>query len=67
MNSLLIIVQCIQSIVMTDDHFLDGFFNKPINESTDVFRNPRLYPYRYRNVDDQLVRNISATRLYYYV
>lgn len=52
----LIIVQCIQSTVMGD--VLDGFFSKPINESMNVFRNPRLYPYRYHNVDNQIVRSL---------
>jgi len=36
-------------IVMTNPHLLDRFFGKPVDESMDLFRNPKIYPYVYIN------------------
>eukprot|EP00102_Acyrthosiphon_pisum_P009282 XP_003247177.3 PREDICTED: uncharacterized protein LOC100569516 [Acyrthosiphon pisum] len=38
-------------IVMSNPHSLDRFFGKPVDESMNVFRNPKLYPYVY--IDEQ--------------
>lgn len=51
----LFLIVCIHGMAMSDFILLDGFFGKPTNESTDVFRNPSLYPYQYRNVDEEIV------------
>jgi len=44
-------------IVMSNPHSLDRFFGKPVDESMNVFRNPKLYPYVY--VDEQSVCSIK--------
>jgi len=36
-------------IVMTNPHLMDRFFGKRVDESMDLFRNPKIYPYEYIN------------------
>lgn len=42
---------------MSNPHSLDKFVDKPVDESMNVFRNPKLYPYIYAG--DQSVCNIN--------
>ena len=53
MCHLLILFGTYIQIVMSNPHLLDRFFGKPVDESMNVFRNPKLYPYIY--IDEQSV------------
>lgn len=54
-RSLIIFKVFLSSFVTSEIGLLEGFFSKPLNKSGNTFENARLYPYRYRNVDDQLL------------
>jgi len=44
-------------IVISNPHSLDKFVGKPVDESMNVIRSPKLYPYIY--ADEQSVCNIN--------
>jgi len=49
MYRFLILFCTYMQIVMTNPHLLDRFFGKPVDESMDLFRNPKIHPYVYIN------------------
>lgn len=54
---ILVFVYTYIQIVMSKPHSLDRFFGKSVDESMNIFRNQKLYPYVY--FDEQSVCSIN--------